>query len=1327
MSRVPFSCALALLLALAGSAAFAQTPDSLNRYIENPQMVAEGQEPPRAGGLAPFPDAAAARQEKSRFVQSLDGQWTFQWHENPQSVPAGFQQPGFDDAGWGQMRVPGVWQAEGVGHPMYRNIPQALAPYDPPNVPDDQNGTGLYRRPFDVPDDWGNRRILLHFDGVKSAAFVWVNGQYVGYDQGGMTPATYDVTPHLRRDGGEENTLAVMVLRWSDGSYLEDQDMWRFAGIHRSVSLRAARPEAHLRDVRVQTDLAGDHARATLTAHAEIARYVEGRARPHRVRAALYGPNGKRVARFDAGEAARPSAARPDTARLRTQIADPQPWTAETPSLYRLVVELVGPDGEPVEAVEQTVGVRDLSTRDGQFRINGEPVTVRGVNRHEHDPDHGRTVPESTARRDLALLKQFNVNAVRLSHYPNARSFYRKADRYGLYLQDEVNAECHHAEGFPPSKWKYDARLPGVDRWKKALMDRFRSMVERDKNRPSVMMWSTGNECGLGDAHRQMARYARSYGGDGSGDDRFIMHQGNHTHSSPSFIDVNGPRYIPPDTLAALGRREGRPVVMGEYSHAMGNSLGHFDEFWEGIHEYERQQGGFVWDWVDQGLRRPLRLTPDRGPHGIAATLMGGAHLTDEARRGRAVSFSGLDDWIEVYDHPALDLRAPNRRGSERRTLTLDTWIYPRGETASGKKGYFSKGTQNNIYLSRGDQYSLGRSNDTLSFYVGGVDETSAMAAAPVPDGWNGVWHRLTATIGPERIRLFVDGKRLAAAARPERIRRSPYPFNVGRNAAWQREKHAGWLTDARFDDVRVYNRARSPAELGDSPPEDGLLLHLPMDEIRRNGTFLSYGSSNFLNNGVVFAGRGIQPELWQLKRSHAPVRVLPPASEGNLANGRVHLFNRFDFTNLRTLRGRWQLTTRAGDTLASAAFPLPDTAPGDTAAVALPHWPERAAARAHRLTVSAHRPVARPGVPAGHEIAFDQFALPATERNATASAMPGEEDASSLDLATTDTSVTVSGSNDGSDFRYVFDRRAGTLRRMTYRGHVLLDEGGGPHLDVWRAPIDNELAEWRGAEVDAWRAVGLDRLTHRTRRVDARHLPESGAVLVDVRAEAVASGEGGAAFESRARYRIAPGGTITLRHQVEPAADAERPPWLPKMGLELRLPARFDELLWHGRGPFETYPDRKTGARVGVFRRAVDSLYVPYTRPQAHGNRTDVRWAALLDAERGVGLAAFADSTMNTSATPFANLDRAVYPFQLERTGNSRVRWDLDHRVTGVGGTPVSVRPRFRTPVKAYDYRLHLRPFAFDGDGSENRSDAARPALRRVRASVKAATTRGR
>ncbi|WP_415380142.1 glycoside hydrolase family 2 TIM barrel-domain containing protein [Halosimplex sp. TS25] len=1041
----------------------------LSEYIENPDRLGENVEPAHVPSV-PYESTASARAAtgrltepkarwaESEYFRSLNGEWSFRWAERPADLPERLG----PDVDWEHLSVPSVWQLEGYDRPIYRNhaltwerLPEVDDEPEPPAVPDEFNPVGTYRRTVDVPASWsGDRRTYLHFEGVKSAFFVWIDGAYVGYDQGSMTPSEFDVTDDV--EAGEEHALTVQVFRFSDGSYLETQDMLRFSGIFRSAYCYS-KPAVHLRDWFVRTDFDDAYDDATLTVDAELG--VSGKRdgnRPSNGEAAeewtvegrLYDEGGDEVTAFDATVVP----ANGTETTLRTEVESPAKWSAEHPALYDLVLTLRGPDGTVREAVPERVGFREFAVEDGQILVNGNPVTVRGVNRHEHDPETGRSVSFERTLEDLRTLKRQNVNAVRTAHYPNDLPVYELASELGLYVVDEANVETHFNMNFVNER-------PAFHR---AFVRRFERMVEHHKNVPAIVAWSTSNEAGEGPAHEEMAEYARERDGtrfvyhQGSGDAPYEQFHDSMTGTAP-FTDVSGPRYPVPHTLAQHSAVEDRPLVMGEYAHALCNSLGLQDAFWELIREVDGLQGGFVWEWANQTL-----------------------------------------------------------------------------------------------------------------------------AGEVVPDADDGEW----------------------------------------------------W-----FDD------------------------------------------DPFLLDGTVFSDLTLQPEVRQLKKSHQPFSVDAVA----LRAGALTVTNRHDCTNLAAYETTWEVTVD-GEVVQSGTLDL-DVPPSHTRGVYVPFdRPELAPGSESHLTIRVRLARDTDWATAGHEVGFEQFAL------------PFESETPPSIAATAESPVTVEETADsveftGERFAYRFDAERGTFDELRYDGATVATDG--PLFGAHRAPIANEddidsETEWGYDNASEWEALGLDALTHEAVEYDVER---RGSEWVRLAVETLARNpEGDALFAVTYRHDIFGTGALATTVDVAPT-DALRDSlttWLPRLGVQYDLPASLSRVEWFGRGPEETYPDRKTGSEVGRYAGTVDEQFVPYRLPSDNGNKTDVRWASVESDD--VGLLAYGDRPLNVRFDQYENLAGASRLDDLTPRDGARLFLDVD--VAGVGGTPVKPLSEHRIDPEPTSYSVVLRPF---------------------------------
>ena len=560
---------------------------------ENPQVIGINKEPAHLSFMH-YPDLQSALADSglevhTPYYKSLDGTWKFKWSKNPAERPKDFYKTDYDVSDWSNIRVPASWQTEGFGKAIYLNIKYPFHPdypAHPPLIPQDYDPVGSYRTDFTVPDDWNGRNIYIHFGGVKSAFYIWVNGKKVGYSQGSMTPAEFNLASYLKKGS---NQLAVEVIRWSDGSYLEDQDMWRLSGIFRSVYLYST-PKEHLEDFFIRAKLDDRYEDGLLHITAKVRNTTDNNFQPATVEAYLYDERGDMVGNGPVAVSKTVTdipAGTDGIAELYAKVHRPEKWTAETPNLYTVVLVLKDDKGNVIEAARSTTGFRTVEIKDGMLLVNGVAVKLKGTNIHDHDPFHGRALDYKWIEKDLKLMKRDNINTVRFSHYPHDQRYYYLFDKYGMYVIDETNLEAH---GMHEREL-----LPGSDPlWTDACLERIKRMIARDKNHPCVIIWSLGNEAGHGENFAVMASYARAV--DPS---RPI-----HYEQMNSVADMISHMYPTPQQLEYLATDPDitKPIFMCEYAHSMGNSTGYMKTYWDIINRHKNLIGGCIWDWVDQGL-----------------------------------------------------------------------------------------------------------------------------------------------------------------------------------------------------------------------------------------------------------------------------------------------------------------------------------------------------------------------------------------------------------------------------------------------------------------------------------------------------------------------------------------------------------------------------------------------------------------------------------------------------------------------------------------------------------------------------------------------------
>jgi len=546
--------------------------------LSDPEIFEVGREAPRAYFL-PGADGETSGRDASPFVLSLNGMWRFAWSPQATGAPANFMSREVDDSSWDEIPVPSNAELHGYGPVRYAD---SGIPGGPPGgIASQDNSVSTYRRWFNLPEAWDGMQVILHFGSVGSAVELWVNGAQIGYSEGSKVPTEFDITDHLTSGS---NLIAARVWRWSDGSFLEDVDQLRMSGIDRDVRLIAS-PPTHLRDIEITSTLDAAYRAGELTVDLEMANQGDEPS-TLTIEASLLDPQGTRLRSWN--EAAQMTPGATEWVRLEATVPEVLPWSAETPSLYTFELAIRSSDGPP-QVVRQKIGFRTVEMADGLLKVNGQAIELRGVNRHEHDPETGRYVSPESMRLDLLRMKELNINAVRTSHYPNDPTWYDLADEVGMYLVDEAFVESNGTSFHP------DTTLAGRPEWGAAHIDRIRRMVERDRNHPSILLWSLGNEAGDGVNFEEAYDWVRE-----QEPSRPVVYE---MADLRAHTDVFFPMYARVHVLEAYASapRE-RPLILSEYAHAMGNSVGNLADYWDVIRQHDQLQGGFIWDWVDQAL-----------------------------------------------------------------------------------------------------------------------------------------------------------------------------------------------------------------------------------------------------------------------------------------------------------------------------------------------------------------------------------------------------------------------------------------------------------------------------------------------------------------------------------------------------------------------------------------------------------------------------------------------------------------------------------------------------------------------------------------------------
>ena len=1115
---------------------------------ENPQVVGRNKEPAHVT-LLPYADVTTAlvgERNNSPFFRLLNGDWRFHFSPTPAAAPEDFFHPDFKFGDWDTIPVPSNWQMLGYGIPRYLAADYPFDKTNPPYTPEETNETGSYITTFTVPENWQDRQVFIVFDGVDSAFYLWVNGKEVGYSQDSRLPAEFDLTPYIHTG---ENTLAVRVYRWSDGSFLEDQDMWFLSGIFRDVYLFAA-PKIHIRDFWARTELDEQYRDAVLKLRVNVRNYSEANAEGYLVEAALFDESSHPTGWEVSGSVHMVGAGDEVVLELGGTVNNPKKWDGEHPNLYRLAIQLKDASGNLLEVEQCQVGFRVVEIKDGKVLVNGVPIYFRGVNRHEHDPVRGHAITVESMIDDILLMKLFNINAVRTCHYPDIPRWYELCDQYGIYLIDEANVESH-------GLWDKFAKDPN---WELAFVERGSRMVERDKNHPSILIWSLGNESGEGPNHAAMADWIHQHD-----PTRPIFYDsGDHA----PYLDILSKMYPKLDVLARAGQEPGetRPFIMCEYAHAMGNSPGNLKEYWEVIEAHPRLRGGFIWDWVDQGIQQ----VTEAGKKWYAY----GSDFGDEPS-----SFSFCCNGIVFPDrslHPAMwEVKKVYQ------PVKIEEVDLLAGKVAVANRYFFSdlsgldltwKLTSGDRILQRGRLPSLHTLPDSTEVITIPFDKPELEPGAEY-------WLTLSFTLAEKA--SWAD---------------------KGHEVAWEQFK-VPWEVPV----VHTTPEAELPTlELADAP------------------TQVTVHSNDF--------------------------QLIFDKETGTLSSWR---YNETDLIQCGLKVNFWRAPTEND----------------------LNTWgDERAAIR-------------------WREVGLDQLEECISHVSVT------QPKPQVVQIAVTSTVALRSGAKLPEP-----PTREAKLREIQMSLNWLLSED---LLKILCERLGVSFESLAGANKEnklnsLLQQYGVDRVFDLLKAVHDLYvekqmpLPEQLQEIVAAEKLDLDARSGPASFDCEYRYTILGNGEVSVETHVLPNVDL---PFLPRIGLQMRLPEGFEQFTWYGRGPHENYVDRNYGAQVGVYRGTVDEQFVPYVFPEENGNKTDVRWATLTNAD-GIGLHASADRLLEVSAHHFTpeDLTTARHPHELVR--RPEVVLQLDYGQSGLGSA--SCGPgrlaKYRLKPEETRYTVRLRPFSDNG-----------------------------
>ena len=1220
---------LLLLLTLITSAFAA--PDWENQAIFRTNKM------PAHAVKMPFPTKEAAMTQlrmASPYCQLLNGDWKFNWVDHPSKRPTDFFAPTFDSSTWKTIPVPSNVELQGYGTPIYCNHPYPFKK-NPPFVMgeppkhfttfNERNPVSSYLKTFTLPADWADRQTTVTFNGVSSAFYLWCNGQKVGYSQDSRTPAEFDLTSFLQEG---QNTLAVEVYRYSDGSYLECQDFWRLSGIFRDVYL-TSNAKVDLSDYTILATLNDDGSgRFSFSADASPTGQDAG------FTLELIDPSGKVIyAPKEAPNAGKNTTIVPGGQVIKSRI-EVSPWTAETPTLYTLVIGVGELGKEPTHFYAHKVGFKTSVIKNGQLLINGKPILVKGVNRHDHDPITGHYITEELMRKDIELMKQLNINTVRTAHYPNDPRFYELCDEYGLYVIAEANIESH-GMGYGPKSTAKDAT------WTAAHLDRVTNMVHSIKNHGSIIIWSLGNEAGDGVCFEECSKWIRR-----RSPVQYPIHYERAVKKShvdlftPMYESIQDCRdYVRTESKKPLAKQ--RPLIQCEYSHAMGNSSGNLYDYWQLFEKERLLQGGSIWDWCDQGLRKtksPQASLNKTGDHQVKV-------------EGQLDKQNGLTSGYATIANSD--------------SLTFNTDLIIQVHVRPGRSNW-----GDNPIITKGDQSWALKINKGRKLEFTIFDTTWRSVSTKLPKDWQDNWHNIEARYDGKMMSLTLDGK--ATTKKYEgRIKSTHFPIGIARNTQYGNRSF-----DGQIKRVRIYTK---PLALRGVTLPDLNLDFTDFTTPEGSLEFFAYGGdygdfpndNNFNANGIVTSDRKPTPQAPEVFAAYQNLRLIDLVST-NETETTVRLRNTSTFTNFSEYDA---FATILLDGKPNPEKPLSIAlSPTTTGRVTLPApYPADHVGEVH-LTLELRLKADTTWAKKGHVVARVQTLLAG---KAQTSPLPVGQ----ATLTESDRAIDITAGQTA----LTFDKKNGQLTSYKIGDRQLL--ASPLALNFWRPPVDNDRANKFGERSGMWRNAGPN-----TKATKFEISQENGVITLTFDLKIPAGGTTG-----KITYTIGADGTIDAAVTISPKGQMGKIGQLPRLGMQCTVPATYNQVSWFGNGPHETYRDRKAGGILGHWTATTADLFFPYLEPQETGNLTHLRTLSLLNSsQQGLTATALGKNLLSGGTYPclMSDLEGRRHPVDIPK--RDIVTLNIDHKQMGVGGTNswgARVLPKYEIPPKGtYSWSFRLR-----------------------------------
>lgn len=1285
--------------------------------------------------IIPYQDTDTATQavwdynsrDKSQYFKLLTGKgedWQLTVVSNSEKaqpyLEAGFMNKDYVEGNeWKTVSMPKSWTCQGFDFPIYTNIGQPWqSAYDyvkVPAAPVNYNPVGLYRKKFSLEDVMtdDNRRVYINFEGVESAYYVYLNGKEVGYSEDSYSPHCFDITDYLVKG---ENTLAVEVHKFCDGTWFEDQDMIYDGGIFRDVFL-TSQPLVKINDYTVRTDFDSQYKNAVLNLSVDIKNISTKDQKNWNVDVKVIDEGGNNIADNCVINADEISSGKTKTVTLNQTINSPLLWSAENPELYALVLTLTDGTGKSVQTVSTQLGFRKIeftstavdsnykvtTTKWKPVTINGKPLLFKGVNRHDTDPFNGKAVSQECMTEDVKLMKQNNINSIRTSHYSNDSYLYWLCNKYGLYMMAETNLESHALMDNNDAKGLFY----------ELAMDRTNTNFRRLKNNPSIVSWSIGNEMVYtwdpttsNGMFRDMIWYYKK------NDPTRPVHSEGMGESMG--VDMSSQMYPSPDGIRSKSGSGKMPYVMCEYDHAMGNSVGALKEYWDSIRSADNMIGGFIWDWVDQS--RAVSIDTDSVSYNIT---------DDKGNTGKCIGSSS--DWIK--DTGAGSLNGGTAFSGY--TVMDDNSAVNSALSGAGKSFTFeavvrpSSTAQNSVIISKGDRQAALKTKSSgsgLEFFI--YNDGWKSVSCDFPSDWTGKWHQVAGVYDKGNMSIYVDGILLKSGSVEDGIAAGSDPLGIGYDASTGR-KFEGDISIAR-----IYSKALSKAEIdsqrfaapGMSCSDPSILLWLDyshdssltesrawdyyaQENAHKNlyaqeskGKYFAYGGdwgdvpndNSFCQNGLLSPDRTPQPEIAEVKYQYQNFWFSSDSSQ--IANREVSVYNESAFKNLNEYDVKWQLVTN-GFVTDEGIVDNTDISPYTRGKIKVPFDipanPDPG--DEFYLNISVYTKEKTDFVPAGSEISYAQFAVPAN-----VSPCRSQISKQAVDITESGNEYKVKG----TDFEFVIGKSDGVMKSYTYKGEVLINKGPVPNF--WRGFVENDYNSGRSKLFDTnWQnasdGVKVDNISV-TQNQFGQQVITVNITLPNAKNTKVSM-----------IYTINGAGQVNVKISVD-ATKSGMGNFL-RVGSMMTLPDGFEDVSWYGNGPVETFNDRKTNGRQGVWTSTVSELFYPYMKVDDCGNMTDVKWISVKSSSHKNGVLVASSGLVEASALHFTPSDLNSVNHVYELTPRKETILSVNYGSMGTGSATCGpgTLEKYRLPSnKIYNWEFTIVPVK-ESDTLEQISETAK------------------